>query len=102
MHGLRTYCECGGARRRLLSTHRSQIVPWRGAGIMRESTNLPGMQASCAAFSRKRRSPLDSALLIQNGASQRALLEAGGWKSERMVRRYAQLSATHLWPTAKL
>ena len=36
------------------------------------------------------------------GASQRAVLEAGGWKSEQMVRRYAHLSAEHLLRTTQL
>ena len=41
-------------------------------------------------------------MLVQNGATQRALLEVGGWKSEQIVRRYAHHSAAHLLPTAKL
>lgn len=40
--------------------------------------------------------------LIQNGATDRELQELGSWKSERMVRRYAQLRVKHLAPAAGL
>ena len=35
--------------------------------------------------------------LAMNGANDRTLMALGGWKSPRMLDRYAHLSPAHLW-----
>jgi hypothetical protein len=37
---------------------------------------------------------------VQNGTPLYALQELAGWETEKMVRRYAQLTAEHLAPFA--
>lgn len=79
-------------------TFRGRPVRWLNTNAWRNALKRAGIENFRFHDTRH----VWASLLVQNGADQRALLEAGGWKSEQMVRRYAHLSAEHLLPTARL